>query len=161
MKRQNPYWKYVKCETLLHHQVCSYVKHACRDIKIHHSPNESKRSPFERFLISIMGVSTGFPDLMLCSSRRNLFIELKYEKNIPSQNQRDWLKRLNGMLGSSAYVCWTYEAAVKIINKEYTGIMTDDHNNEYDDKILVYQGMQYLESDSIPAKFLETNYEKS
>ena len=39
--------------------------------------------------------------------------------------------------------------------------MTDDHNNEYDDKILVYQGMQYLESDSIPAKFLETNYEKS
>ena len=159
MKKNNPFWKYVKCEALLQYQVCSYVQHAHKDVKIFHSPNVNHRTtPLEKFLMSIMGVKPGYPDLHLCSSRRNLFIELKWGNNIPSQEQKEWLSRLSIMLGASAYVCWSYESAVKLINYDFTGVMKDDHNNEYDDQILVYQGMPYLESDLVPQKFFKTKY---
>ena len=160
MKRRNPYWKYVKCETLLQHHVAQYVKLAHKNIMIHHSPNEANRSPFERFLVGIMSVSSGFPDLYLTDGKKDLYLELKYQDNVPTQSQKEWICKLNMSLSEKklAVVVWTYEAAVKLINYHYTGVMSDDHNNEYDDQIKEYEGMCYLDTDIIPKKFLVTKY---
>lgn len=136
------YWKFVKCETLLQFQCCDYLsKHPDR-WKFHHSPNEAKRSRFEQFLMKIMGVSGGFPDLLIYPTgnqgRSPIVIELKYGDNVPTPAQVDWLKFFYRRYYS--FVIWSYEAFTELIEGGVRGWAIID--NSY----------VVLKSDQLPAK---------
>lgn len=89
---QNPFWNYLSKEQREHARLCRWLK---LDAKTKnwlwwHTPNESKKTPFERFLVSIMGNKKGVSDFIFAEPRGafvGLVIELKktgervYKKN--------------------------------------------------------------------------------
>lgn len=101
MVKKNPFEKYLKGENILHVQVCRYVKLQYPEAVIHHSPNEGKRSAFERYLMSVMEVSSGFPDLLIFYKDRVIALELKFGKNRPTTNQAQWLALLSKFMPAS------------------------------------------------------------
>lgn len=121
MKRQNPFDKYIKGETALHIAVCEYVAYQYPEILIHHSPNEGKRTPFERYLIKRMNVSSGFPDLMLVDVKQNkiLYLELKFGKNKLTANQSNWLKSLSLLNNVKCDTAWHFNTAIDIIDNYF------------------------------------------
>lgn len=137
MARVNPFARFLKCETLLHTQCVSYLNTQLNKLTYHHSPNEGKRSAFERYILSLAGVSKGFPDITIYwnNMRPPLAIELKWGTNVPSYEQEVWLKRLDG------WVCWSLDAFIKIVEgyadytkpfpdyvklKNYSVLLTDE-----------------------------------
>lgn len=139
--RANPFAKWLKCETLLHVQCVSYLNSRQGSLAYHHSPNEGRRSPFERYIVSLTGVSKGYPDIMVYWHNNKvspLAIELKWDKNTPSPEQEVWLKRLGG------WACWSLDAFIKIIEGHEKLSLSD----------WVYLNEQYcvLLSDDLPVK---------
>ena len=147
----NPFQKYIKGETALHIAVCEYVSYQYPEVLIHHSPNEGKRSPFERYLIKRMNVSSGFPDLMFVGKGKILFLELKYGNNIPSESQMKWLSELWDYENVYSDVCsaiaWSFESAKKIIDTVI------DEDKFY--SLESYRKIFYDKHDLIPKKFLK------
>lgn len=91
---------------------------------LHHSPNEGKHKVQYRVKQKRLGVSAGFPDLVLYLPRggfTGLAIELKSDSgNKPTQSQIDWLDRL-GESGWMAAWCRGFDAAKDTIN-QYMGL---------------------------------------
>lgn len=82
-----------------------------------HIPNGGSRNKAEAAKLKTMGVKPGVPDLFLPVSRGGyygLFIEMKYGKNKPTDNQKIWLSDLDGQ-GYKAVVCYGFEEAKKAI----------------------------------------------
>tara|TARA_A200000113_G_scaffold57513_1_gene48738 strand:- start:590 stop:1054 length:465 start_codon:yes stop_codon:yes gene_type:complete len=72
---------------------------------LHHSPNEGKHKVHYLHKQKLMGVMSGFPDLMiLIKGVTPLFIELKQPGNYPTEQQRDMGTKLIG-LGCEYAVC--------------------------------------------------------
>ena len=94
MKRISKFAAWLKPEDRLHTTVVNYIKYRYPGALIHHSPNEGKRGPYQRYLIKCLGVSPGFPDLLMFYKGKVLAMELKIGKNRPSVNQRKWLADL-------------------------------------------------------------------
>ena len=95
--RKNPFWRFLKPEDHLQYQVCQYITLQYPDVRYYHTPNEGKRSAFERFLISILGVKSGVPDLVVPVARHGyhgLYLELKTGTKKPTLNQKNWLSYL-------------------------------------------------------------------
>lgn len=113
--KTNPFLKYIKGETAIHFAVAEYLQYQYPDVMFHHSPNESKRTPFERFLVSKMGVSAGFPDFVIYGEGYTLYLELKFGNNTPTDSQSLWLRFLNDG-GNYSFVCWSFESAKYIID---------------------------------------------
>lgn len=64
------------------------------------------------------GVSTGFPDNIICLKGKYLFIELKRTVGgVVSKEQTAWLKQLNSMPNTEAMVCKGVREAVKCIKE--------------------------------------------
>lgn len=124
MKR-NPFDKFIKGETAIHIQVAEYLQYQYPNVMFHHSPNEARRTPFERYLISKMGVSAGFPDFVIYGKNFNLYLELKYKDNTPADVQLNWLKHLNSYHNAITAVAWSFESAKHIIDF-YIGPATGD-----------------------------------
>lgn len=114
----NPFDKYLKPEDVLHIHVCTYIKYQYPWVVIHHSPNEGKRSNFERYLLKKLQVSSGFPDLIIFCRKKKLVIvlELKTGYNKPTENQQFYLELFNE-IGIPA--TWTnkYEEAKYFLDK--------------------------------------------
>lgn len=122
----NPFYKFLKPEDKLQISVCQYLRAQYPGVVIHHSPNEGKRSPFERFLFAILGVSPGFPDLLLMYRRRLIVIELKaVRKNGRSGTatpaQLDWLRLFHEANVPSA-CCWGFDEAKIFIDNYFAGL---------------------------------------
>lgn len=84
---------------------------------IHHSPNGGKRNVREAAKFKRMGTRAGFPDLFLAYPNKNyagLFIELKADGGKATQNQKEWIDRLNSR-GYYAKVCVGFEEAINTI----------------------------------------------
>lgn len=143
----NPFQKYIKGETALHIAVCEYVSYQYPEVLIHHSPNEGKRTPFERYLIKRMNVSSGFPDLMIVGKRKILFLELKYGNNIPSESQMKWLSELRIAKKVYSGIAWSFESAKIIIDTVI------DEDKFY--SLESYRKIFYDKHDLIPKKFLK------
>jgi len=90
----NNFDRYLKAEDRLQIAVTEYVAYRYPDLKVHHSPNEGKRTTFEQYLLKKMCVSSGFPDLFICGRGKVLVLELKAGKNKPTPNQEAWLLHL-------------------------------------------------------------------
>lgn len=115
MKR-NPFDKFIKGETAIHIQVAEYLQYQYPNVMFHHSPNEARRTPFERYLVSKMGVSAGFPDFVIYGFVNTIALELKYKNNTPTDVQLKWLKHFNVIYKTSSFVAWSFESAKYIID---------------------------------------------
>lgn len=92
---------------------------------LYHVPNEGKRDKLYAMALKRRGVKAGVPDMCLPVARcgyHGLYIELKVGKNKTTNNQKDWIERLNEQ-GYLAVVCYGWEAAVDTLDKYLKGVM--------------------------------------
>lgn len=95
------------------------IKH----IPIVHIANEGKRSRAYGALLKRLGMREGFPDLLLpmaCRGYHGFFIEMKYGKNKPTDNQVKWLSTLKAE-GYATAVCYSAKEAIKLIDLYLSG----------------------------------------
>lgn len=82
-----------------------------------HIPNGGKRSKTEAAIFKAMGVKAGVPDLCLPVARggfAGLYIEMKYGKNKPTDNQKQWIADLKAE-GYKVEVCYSGEEATRTL----------------------------------------------
>lgn len=123
----------LKPEDLLHKEFCDYLLLQYPGIEIHHSPNEGKRNWFAQYLMTILHVSRGFPDLFLVYKDKAIAIEVKAVKltiskstgrasvrptSKPSKEQLAWVQRLN-RANIPAAVCTGIDECVRFADHHY------------------------------------------
>ncbi|MFA5234166.1 MAG: VRR-NUC domain-containing protein [Sulfurimonas sp.] len=127
---RNPYFKYLKPETHLQIQCILYMKFKYPNVLVHHSPNESRRSTYERWFVSLFGIKSGCPDILIFKGVDKIFcglaIELKYGKNKTTDNQNKFLNQLSEN-GWQVNVIYTIEDFIFIV---------DNYLNDYQDEEL-------------------------
>lgn len=82
-----------------------------------HIPNGGSRNRLEAANLKQQGVKAGVPDLCLPVARggfHGLYIEMKYGKNKPTENQNEWMNALQNQ-GYAVAVCYSWEQASKVI----------------------------------------------
>ena len=82
-----------------------------------HIPNGGSRNKFEAANLKRQGVKAGVPDLFLPVPRggyHGLFIEMKYGKNKPTGEQKEWMRRLEEQAYKAA-VCYGWQEAADLI----------------------------------------------
>lgn len=87
-------------------------------------PNGGTRNYLEAVNLKRQGVRAGVPDIMLAYPNKKyhgLFIEMKYGKNKPTDNQKIWIEHLNDV-GYLAVVCYKAEEAFETIQEYLKGI---------------------------------------
>lgn len=101
----NTYDQYLTEEDKLHIGVIQYLAHAYPKAIYHHSPNEGKRTPFERYKVKKLGLKKGFPDLIIIHNGVTLALELKTIKGSGTYEQYEWLNALykNGWKSGMAF----------------------------------------------------------
>ena len=80
-------------------------------------PNAGKRGRKARSAMLDEGLSAGVPDVCLpcpAGGFGALYIEMKYGRNKPTENQRAWIQFLRA-LGNRVEVCYSYEAARAVV----------------------------------------------
>jgi hypothetical protein len=80
---------------------------------LHHSPNGGQRSALSGAQMKALGVSKGFPDLIVATDRP-LAIEMKAKGGRIAPEQSAWLARLDAT-GWLTAVCWSSEEARLVI----------------------------------------------
>ncbi len=76
-------------------------------------PNGGLRNKFVAVKLKREGVKPGVPDTMFAhpsGGHNGLFIEMKFGKNKPSPNQREWIERLT-KANYKCIVCYGWEEA--------------------------------------------------
>lgn len=84
---------------------------------LYHVPNEGKRSKATGGILTAMGLRPGVPDLILdhpAGIYHGLRLEMKYGKNMPTVDQKDWLLRLQAS-GYFVAVVWSASDAIRIL----------------------------------------------
>lgn len=90
---------------------------------LYHIPNGGSRNKIEATNLKRQGVKSGVPDLCLPVARGKyygLYIEMKYGKNKPTENQARWLHCL-AQQGYAAAVCYSWEDAKNTLEKYLNG----------------------------------------
>lgn len=98
--------------------LCGFAK---RHKYLFHIPNGGSRNPIEAHNLKLQGVKSGVPDLFYPVPNKKyhgLFIEMKYGKNKPTKNQKEWIEYLNSV-GYLAVVCYSADEAFKLLNKYF------------------------------------------
>lgn len=96
---------------------------------LYHIPNGGYRNKREAANLKRQGVRAGVPDLCLPVARGNyhgLYIELKYGTNTVTENQREWLNRLQAQ-GYAVAICYGWEQAKHVLEK-YLAISKGEKN---------------------------------
>lgn len=86
---------------------------------MYHIPNEGKRSRLTGARLKEAGLKSGVPDVCLPVARGGyigLYIENKYGKNKPTENQKRWLRALRAA-GHLTAVCYGWEQAKDLIEQ--------------------------------------------
>ena len=117
----NPFDKYLKLEDHIQINVCNYIAYAYPYAVVHHSPNEGKRTKFEQYLIRLLKVMSGFPDLVIfADNKRVLFIELKTLKNKNVSATQKWWNETLTKFGFDAHVCYGFDEAKTVIDEFFS-----------------------------------------
>lgn len=88
---------------------------------MYHIPNEGKRSIAAGARLKMAGLKAGIPDNHLPVARggyHSLYIELKVDRNKPTQAQKDCMAKL-AALGNAVAVCYGWEEAKECIEQYY------------------------------------------
>ena len=117
MRKKIPFSHRLKPEDKLHANICKYILFKYPGAIIHHSPNEGKRTAFERYLLTVLHVSSGWPDLIVIYRGKIIAIELKEGKNKPTVNQQRWLNILGQFF--PARCCTGFDESVKFIDEVF------------------------------------------
>jgi hypothetical protein len=91
-----------------------------------HVPNGGARSKITGALLQRQGVRRGCPDIWFpfpAQDKYGLIIELKYGRNKPSPEQKEWLTWLASQ-GFKTAVCYSWVQAAAVI-REYLGMAND------------------------------------
>lgn len=92
-------------------------------IPIFHIPNGGKRNPREAAGLKRQGVRKGVPDLCVPIARgpwHSLYIEMKYGRNRPSEEQLHWMQTLSDN-GMKCLVCYSAREAQDAISDYLKG----------------------------------------
>ena len=95
--------------------VCQYLD--WRRVPYFHIANEAKRGPKAQREFKRLGGKPGVPDLCIPVAKGGyfgLYIEMKYGRNKPTENQRRWQSILIGQ-GYKAVTCWGADEAIAVI----------------------------------------------
>lgn len=115
--------KYLGPEDILHIAICALLREYYPAFKVSHAKNESKEGHVGQAKKKLMGVESGFSDLMIQKPgiTRVLFMEIKVKPNGLSKEQRDFLQ-FQREAGHTAVCAYSIaEAAATIHNfNEYT-----------------------------------------
>jgi hypothetical protein len=90
---------------------------------LHAIPNGGKRDKITAAILKGEGVKSGVPDVCLPVARQGfhgLYIEMKVDKNKPTENQMWWMCRLSEQ-GYKVKVCWGWEEAKREIEAYLKG----------------------------------------
>ena len=79
-------------------------------------PNGGTRNILEAKKLKATGILSGVSDLIIVQPNRIIFLELKIEKGIQSDNQKDFETRIK-FLGFEYYICRSLEQFKTIINE--------------------------------------------
>lgn len=74
----NPFEKWLSYEDKEHIKVVNWIKGNLPNVISFHVPNEGKKSPFERYKASIMGILKGCPDFIILHPKHS---EIKKDSN--------------------------------------------------------------------------------
>lgn len=91
-----------------------------------HVPNGGKRNAKEAARFKAMGVKPGVPDLCLpvpMNGFAGLYIEMKYDKNKPTDHQKEWIKALKEQ-GYKVVVCYGAQEATQELESYLQGART-------------------------------------
>lgn len=101
---------------------------------MYHVPNEGKRSRIAGARLKAQGLKSGVPDVCLPTAHGGyigLYIEMKVKPNKPTENQKQWLKKLREQ-GHLTAVCYSWEEAKQLIEQYIKLPLTipkGDHKN--------------------------------
>jgi hypothetical protein len=101
----------------LQKQVASYLRWALpTDFRFHHSPNETgTRAAWEGMLLKALGVSAGFPDLIILTpTARFIAIELKSNTGSLSRPQREWRDWCRA-IGAPWFLCRSLDDVIEAL----------------------------------------------
>lgn len=79
---KNPFYKYLTVEDTEHIKVVNFLASDFPDVIAFHVPNSSKKTPFDRFKHSIMGVLKGICDFVILHPKYKTIIENDKPKKI-------------------------------------------------------------------------------
>jgi NAD+--asparagine ADP-ribosyltransferase len=87
--------------------------------KIKHSaiPNSTYTKSWKQKINNkLMGLNPGLPDLLLIVNNKLVFIEMKRRKSFKiSDSQAEWIKALNECDGVKAYIAFSCDEAISIV----------------------------------------------
>jgi len=84
-------------------------------------PNAARRSPRQGAWMKAEGMKPGMPDVHLpvrCGDKAGLWIEMKADKNKPTENQKNRMTKLT-KAGHVCVVCYSWQEAVAAIDRYY------------------------------------------
>ena len=67
------------------------------------------------------GLRRGLPDLFIILNKKCFFIEMKSKKGVVSLFQKKWIDSINQSTGVKAYVCYSSEEAINLIQTILSG----------------------------------------
>jgi hypothetical protein len=70
-------------------------------------------------MLTVLHVSSGWPDLIVVYKNKIIALELKAGKNKPTDNQRKWLTILAQFMPTACI--WGFDEAIKFIDGEFAG----------------------------------------
>lgn len=112
-KKQNPLRKFLTREDLMAEGFIIYVKSQYPKLFFWHTPNEGRRTAFQRLVWSITGSKAGVSDYIIISpvpEHKGLVLELKVPPNKLTPDQRVFLDEMK-KLGWEAEVAFDGETA--------------------------------------------------
>ena len=107
---------YTKTEYLEHIEVASWLR--VRGVRFHHSPNETYTTNMAALAKNKrMGVSRGFPDLLVVTPKGLVFIELKRTRGGKlAPEQQAWLDALDAA-GCPSVTCYGAKEAIEFLER--------------------------------------------
>lgn len=88
-----------------------------KHIKFTCIPNSTNTNVYQRAINKAMGLRRGLPDLLMIINKRLVFIEMKRKKGGKvSEEQLEWMRRLNDCDNIYCYVCEGFESAKEKID---------------------------------------------
>lgn len=101
----NNFYRHLGPEDKLTMAVLQLIALKYRQVFVWHTPNEGRRTAFERFKAKALGVVSGVSDLILISDGKLLALELKTGKNRMTENQKTFHDAIlkNGFWVAVAY----------------------------------------------------------
>ena len=116
--------KYQGPESAFQISAANYLRLKGLEGKFHHSPNEGLMKPQYGEKRKAMGVSSGYPDIMIHVANKEFngfAIELKVANNKPSPQQIEWLEHLKSQ-GWKTIVSWSFDEVMHEVD-EYLKII--------------------------------------